>query len=737
VEAGVDLDFPSVYREIAGLDSIVQAAGRCNREWRLPPSESIVYVFKSAEHAPPKSLGTAIGAYEGIAPKFQDISSLEAVKAYFDQLFYNEGDAHLDEKMIMEMLKNGAKSFSIPFRKIAENVKINEEDTQDVYCLREAPGTATRGLEARLRNGERSRALFREIGKYRISLYRREIQNMLSRGVVMKPDAHDDEILLLNEAYYDEDYGVKLDLPSGMDMMMRHFNIAGPCNREQHYMIEASSRLSGVERLIDMNQYFVIHAARQSGKTTYLRDLAGRLNASGAYRALYCSLEIAQGIDDPKEGIPSIIKKIKHALSLSDIPRKSEFAADADYTDYANALNTELSAFCGLADKPLVILFDEADCLSEGTLISFLRQLRDGYNSRAYAPFVHSIALVGMRNIRDYKARLRPKSASLGSASPFNIVAESLTLQNFTADEVRSLYRQHTDETGQLFEESVVELVHEQTQGQPWLVNAIAREAIEKQLGGDYAQPVTPESVERAIQAIILRRDTHIDSLLERLKEERVRKVIEPIIIGEDVLDRLSDDFQYVKDLGLISDTDRRLGPANPIYAEVIARTLTYSAQETLAEDDGAHQPPRYMKDGRIDMEYLMRDFQQFWRENSDIWLKRFDYGEAAPHLILMAFLQRVVNGGGQIIREMAAGRGRLDLCVIHGGEKYPIELKLWRGERSRSQGVEQTLRYMDAYGAREGWLAIFDRSTDAGWDEKIYTEKESVGNKTVTIVGL
>jgi Holliday junction resolvase len=138
-----------------------------------------------------------------------------------------------------------------------------------------------------------------------------------------------------------------------------------------------------------------------------------------------------------------------------------------------------------------------------------------------------------------------------------------------------------------------------------------------------------------------------------------------------------------------------------------------------------------------MDMDFLMRDFQQFWRENSEIWLQRFDYKEAAPHMILMAFLQRVINGGGQIIREMAAGRGRLDLCAVYKGEKYPIELKLRRGENTRAQGVEQTLRYMDVYGATEGWLAIFDRDASVSWDEKIYTEKETVDGKTVTIIGL
>ncbi|MDR1298716.1 MAG: AAA-like domain-containing protein, partial [Oscillospiraceae bacterium] len=355
---------------------------------------------------------------------------------------------------------------------------------------------------------------------------------------------------------------------------MRYFNIAGPCNKTKHYMIEAASRLHGVERLIDMEQYFVIHAARQSGKTTYLRDLEQRLSASGKYYALYCSLETTQGVNDPKDGIPSIVKNIKHAIAMADIPSKIGFAADADYTDYTNVLNIELALFCKRLDKPLVILFDEADCLSEGTLITFLRQLRSGYNSRSSYPFVHSIALVGMRNIRDFKARVRPESETLGSASPFNIVTESLTLKNFTTDEIRALYKQHTDETGQVFEEDAIELVYEQTRGQPWLVNAIAREAIEKQLGGDYTRPVTAEMIETSIQTIILRRDTHIDSLLERLKEERVRRVIEPIILGEYVADRLSDDYRYVKDLGLISDADSKLKPANPIYAEVIARTL-------------------------------------------------------------------------------------------------------------------------------------------------------------------
>ncbi|GAP73471.1 hypothetical protein SAMD00024442_93_5 [Candidatus Symbiothrix dinenymphae] len=388
-------------------------------------------------------------------------------------------------------------------------------------------------------------------------------------------------------------------------------------------------------------------------------------------------------------------------------------------------------------DKPLIIFFDEADCLSEGTLITFLRQLRNSYNTRSQIPFVNSIALVGMRNIRDFKAKIRPDSESLGSASPFNIITKAMTFSNFTKEDIVKLYAQHTAETGQVFEPEAIELVHQQTQGQPWLVNAIAREVIAEMLQSDYTKPVTAELVEQAIQTIILRRDTHIDSLLERLKEERVRRVMEPVIIGEiGKIRRQSDDYLYTKDLGLIREAPGLVAPANPIYAEVILRTLSADSQQDLCSEKYPYQMPRYLKSGRIDMIYLMQDFQAFWRENSAIWVERFDYKEAAPHLILQAFLQRIINGGGQIIREFAAGRDRLDLCVEYEGQKYPIELKLRYSSKTEEKSYAQLINYMDTVGAKEGWLLIFDRRPEIDWDAKIYLKTEEVGDKTVSIVG-
>jgi hypothetical protein len=397
--------------------------------------------------------------------------------------------------------------------------------------------------------------------------------------------------------------------------------------------------------------------------------------------------------------------------------------------------------YCKTLSKPLVILFDEADCLSNGTLITFLRQLRDGYVNRGDVPFVHSAALIGMRNIRDYKAKIRPDSATLGSASPFNIVTEALTLRNFTAAEVAELYARHTAETGQIFEKQAVDYAFEQTQGQPWLVNAVARECVEKITKRDYAVPITQSLTEQAVQDIILARGTHFDSMMERLKERRVRNIIGPLIIGGDVIDRGDDDYLYTRDLGLIREYEGRTEPANPIYAELIVRALNWNVQESIRSSHEEYGVPRYLKDGKMDIDFLMKDFQQYWRENSEIWNDRYkknyyEYDEYATHLVMQAFLQRVVNGGGQVIREMAIGRKRADLCVVYDGRKYPIELKILQNMRGNAKGIEQILGYMDKVGSNTGWLVVFDRDPKKSWSKKIYTRVEKVGEKRVTVVG-
>lgn len=520
-------------------------------------------------------------------------------------------------------------------------------------------------------------------------------------------------------------------------MIKKYFNVAGPCNPEDHYMIQSEKRCADVMSLIEQKQYFVIHAARQSGKTTLLLDLVRQLNDKRDYYALYCSLESVQSIDDPKEGIPAIIHLLESSIKYNNVIPFKRFVRETELHKYNVALRDSLIEYCSTLDKPLAILFDEADCLSNGTIISFLRQLRDGYVNRSTIPFVHSIGLIGMRNIRDYKGKIREERQTLGSASPFNIVTKALTLRNFTQDETASLYAQHTEATGQPFPSDVVDLIYRFTQGQPWLVNAVAREIVAEILNNDFTKPIQTDHVPQAVETIIQRRDTHIDSLLERLKEERVKKIIEPVITGQATgFDLTDDDYQYALDLGLIINVKGILKPSNPIYAEVMIRKLSSSAQMTMDSTQYPPLAPAYLEQGVLNIKKLLTDFQAFWRENSTIWQERFYYKEAAPHLILMAFLQRIINQGGSIARELATGGKRIDLCIDYQGKRYPIEIKIRYSPKTIEEGKKQLADYMDSLDCSEGWLVVFDQRKKQSWTKKLFWRTYQDMGKTIHAVG-
>jgi len=514
---------------------------------------------------------------------------------------------------------------------------------------------------------------------------------------------------------------------------MKYFNTAGPCITESHYLIDPLTRNPDIESLTRQGFFYNVYAARQSGKTTIMQHIAEKLNSEGKYYVLYCSLEAVQSFNNPEKGIPEIVNQIEFMLQNLNFPFADSFTINSNPDKTSIYLQQTLTQYCKKLDRPFIVFFDEADCLSDETLITFLRQLRSGYINRGSVPFLHSCALIGMRNIRDYKDKVLAGNPTLGSASPFNVVTEAVSFKSFDLKMITDLYNQHTLETGQIFEPEAIDKVMYYTNGQAWLVNAIARECVVKITNNDFARNITAAMVETAKENIILRRDTHIDSLLARLKEPRVRNVMEKILIGSMDIEPRSDDTYYCCDLGLIYDNAGEFTPTNYIYKEIIIRTLNYDTQYNLVKT----LENKWIKpDKSVDMNGLLQAFQQFWRENSDIWVNKYDYKEAAPHLILQAFLQRIINGGGSIDREYATGRMRMDLCVRYAGNKYPIEIKIWYSDKTRLDGITQLQRYMDTLGESKGWLVIFDRKRPLSWDQKIYWDTLEINHKTIHVVG-
>ncbi|MDX1979469.1 MAG: hypothetical protein SFV51_04310, partial [Bryobacteraceae bacterium] len=243
-------------------------------------------------------------------------------------------------------------------------------------------------------------------------------------------------------------------------------------------------------------------------------------------------------------------------------------------------------------------------------------------------------------------------------------------------------------------------------------------------------------------EAIILRRDTHVDQLADKLKEPRVRMVLQPILTGADTLDTAeSDDTQYLIDLGLIRRAGARLEIANAIYREVIPRELSQQAQLYF----GIRQEPAWYigPDGKLMMNKLLEGFQQFYRENAEVWLDRLLYKEAGPQLLMQAFLQRIVNGGGRIDREYGLGRRRTDLLIVwnHPGgvQRAVIELKMLRGslEKTLADGLAQTRDYMDRVGTADGHLVIFNPDLAAPPASRFFQRSETAGGAPIQVWGM
>ena len=213
IEAGVDVDFPSVFREIAGIDSIIQASGRCNREGRLP-SEKCKTLFFSIQGQGTKSLSNDIKQPVEVAKqiirKYEDVSDLKAINEYFKRLYKIRGEG-LDAKQIIDQFENGAATLNFPFASVAKRFHLIEQETYTVFIAKDP---CPMSCEKELRQGEYSRQLMREVSHYCVNIYRKEFQNLYDAGSI--EILFDGFAILTDIDLYDEKCGLKTNSEIGV-----------------------------------------------------------------------------------------------------------------------------------------------------------------------------------------------------------------------------------------------------------------------------------------------------------------------------------------------------------------------------------------------------------------------------------------------------------------------------------------------------------------------------------------
>jgi hypothetical protein len=486
----------------------------------------------------------------------------------------------------------------------------------------------------------------------------------------------------------------------------------------------------------------MLHAPRQTGKTTFLLSWARELNTRDDIAACYVTVERAQGLAEISRALPAVCEAVREAAKIAGLPAPPHPAVAAE-----SLLSATLQQWAALvAPKSLVVLFDEVDVLEGEALVSFLRQLRGGFATRAAGMFPTSVALVGMRDLKDYLTASKG-GVPVNPGSPFNIKQDSAVIGNFSEDDVARLFAQRTAETGQQIAPEALAYVYDQSRGQPWIVNSLFMRATMRVLDEDSTETVTLAHVRAAREQMVLARETHLDALAWRMENPGIRRIMETLIAGETIQTLVNtEEFRLCLDLGLMVIERGTPQVANPLYREVLARQMAYAPQMDIPPRENF----RWQKDdGTLDMDNLLREFQGFWQENSEMWEEVSHYTEAFPHLLLMAFLQRVTNGEGRIEREYAAGRGRMDLAVEFHGAWNIIEVKLLRRrqtfEKVRAEGLRQILAYRDCLSSslrvRDGapipcHLIIFDRRDAAQqlpWDRRVTWEDAGAG---VTVLG-
>ncbi|MDR1870637.1 MAG: ATP-binding protein [Deltaproteobacteria bacterium] len=373
----------------------------------------------------------------------------------------------------------------------------------------------------------------------------------------------------------------------------KQFNATGPCVPEDHYHLPPLTRLPKILSLVKDGQSFVIHAPHQSGKTTIIQAARRQINAEGEYYALICYFYSLPMVTDLDEAMSHMIGLLYGALSDYDFfglnPANidrflKENSQDPNFK--AAPIKNFLNFLAASLDKDLVIFFVEPACLTIPIFISFLSQLSSGFWARARSnyPFPRSIGLVDMRDIINCQFDIRPQDRTWGQENPFDFLTAALRPANFTLEEVRSLYAQHTAGAGQIFLDEAVEKAYHWTDGQPWLVNALAYEAVNEILGRDYGPPITAKIINEAVNNLLNRRDVHLDFCRFLLGKPKAQTIIRPMLDlkpspnppsegpnNQSLSHKFKRAYHFCLDMGLIKGDIRSYQPANHLYARLIS----------------------------------------------------------------------------------------------------------------------------------------------------------------------
>ncbi len=510
---------------------------------------------------------------------------------------------------------------------------------------------------------------------------------------------------------------------------MRYFNITGSIIPEEHYYVDLTPQLKNLVELVKKRAYFVINRPRQFGKTTLLNFLAQHLRASNNYTpALLSFATFTQRADITEvEFYSEVAAHVGEELNYTDTGSTHDRIATPVMSN-RNDFFAWLGELCQRLPQKLVLLIDEADAVPENVVIGFLAGLREMFLQRYRKPAPHAVALAGVHDIKNLKARYRDETQSIGSASPFNIAID-YELPPFSLENIYQYYSQHTQATGQEFDARVITRVHHVTNGHPWLVSHLAKLLVEN-IVHDHQQKILPSHTEEAIQKLIASRNANFDSLFHNAKKSNLFPIVRNLLIGKRYRYNIQDDdIDLGVRYGVFAEKNQQLAIANLIYAQVLYQHFEKDLKGLVVDEfvEGA----QFLEEGgRLDFNKVLQKFQAFMKAKGVALVKHPSFKETMAQLLFFSYLDLLVNGKGWTFKEVQSGEGRIDVVCCYGAQKEVVELKLWYGARRYDEGLEQLVKYLESESLNHGYLIVFDRRKVK---RKSYTRREHmVGGKRI-----
>ena len=499
---------------------------------------------------------------------------------------------------------------------------------------------------------------------------------------------------------------------------MRRFGTQGPVNPEQHYIVARTEELAEFIKRVKEGCYTVIFAPRQTGKTTFFQRALAALTAEDLTCfpiqlnfEIYVDCDRSEFYEFLTKQICKEIERVFQRRGETLDEALKHFLYNAEITNHLSMMEffEQLQGFLkdGENWQKVVLIIDEFDGIPTSALKGFLHAFRHTYVTDTTFQCPYSLGIVGVRSIAqlDYDR----------SVSPFNI-QDDFALSNFTLAQVQELFGQYTAEVGQAFASEVIESIHKQTGGQPFLVNRFAQ-ILTEDMDIPKTKALTMTHFSEAHGQLLEERNTNIEHLLTNIrKDPRFQTLLMRVVSYENSVP-FNPDNDIINELatyGVITKgTDRKCEIVNPIYLYRIIQAfkplVNGLERDYFPEDADAFQ---YLTDtGQLQMERLLDNFRDFIvRAGFRILQVPETPQEFIGQHLLFAYLDQFVTSvSGAMYMEVPTGRGRMDLIILHNQRKYIVETKIWRSERSYSQGKQQLAAYLSTEGVVEGYYIVFD----------------------------